>query len=260
MTDIHAIAVKLSPFSTQEPISWFRRAEIQFRLRKITDPRTQADYVLEAIPESVFPQVSAWLDQQSDDIAYTDIKAHLLKEYTLTVSARAQRLLAIPQQPLGDRTASNVWNEMQSLARLPGTDATTGKAPQIDLMRELWLQSIPSSVRAALHDSDDLPMADLIKKADDLITSTRASQKPTPVCFTEPRPTDEDSDVHAVHRQSSGGRQPPPDKKGQGRHTGPRGHLLASGICSYHDRYGDAARNCLTGCQWSKNGQRSRRQ
>ncbi|KAK3877229.1 hypothetical protein Pcinc_018029 [Petrolisthes cinctipes] len=48
-----AVSVKLSPFCPGEATSWFRGAEIQFRLRKVTDPCTKADYVLEAIPEQL---------------------------------------------------------------------------------------------------------------------------------------------------------------------------------------------------------------
>ena len=249
-TTIHAISVKLPPFSSQEPISWFRRAEVQFRLRKISDPRTKADYVLEAIPEGIFQHVSAWLDQQDDEILYDQLKDYLLKEYTLTVSARAKRLLAMPSQELGDRTALNLWNEMQSLARLPGTDPSTGQPPKVDLMRELWLQSIPSSVRAALHDADTLPMSALITKADNLITATRAAQKSIPIASASCKPAlTEDAEINAIrHRQ---------DRR---QVQGPRGYMLPSGICSYHHKFGKDARNCLPNCKYSKNSTGGRRQ
>ena len=118
-SSINAVSVKLPQFSTQEPVTWFRRAEIQFRLRKITDPRTKADYGLESVPDSVFVQIAAWLDQQQDEVLYDDLRKYLLEEFTLSASARAQKLLSFPQQLLGDRTAHSIWNEMQSLARLP---------------------------------------------------------------------------------------------------------------------------------------------
>lgn len=176
-----ALSVKLSPFCPGEATSWFRRAEIQFRLRKVTDPRTKADYVLEAIPEHLFPRVAAWLDNQdqSRDIDYESLKSYLLQEFTLTVSALAQRLLSLPQLPLGDTTAHAAWNEMQALAMLPDLDPETKKPRQVDLFRELWLQRLPPNVRSALHEADDSPMDDLIKKADNLINAARASGKPT---------------------------------------------------------------------------------
>lgn len=238
-TTVHAVAVKLSPFSTQEPTAWFRRAEVQFRLRKISDERTKADYVLEAIPESLFPQIAAWLDDQPDEINYADLKDYLLKEYTLTPSARAQRLLRFPLQPLGDRTARVVWNQMQALARLPTIDPTTKGYRQVDLMKELFLQTLPSSVRAALPDADALEMTALVKRADDLIDAANASQRSTPISAVAEPPI---SDTSAVDRAPRRHRLDPRP-----------GLLLASGRCFYHEKYGAKARNCSPGCKWSKN-------
>ncbi|XP_063868271.1 uncharacterized protein LOC135104670 [Scylla paramamosain] len=179
---VHAVAVKLLPFCSKEAVSWFRRAEVQFHLRKITDPRTKADYVLEAVPEELFPRIAAWLDNQVKDVEYEDLKSYLLQEFTLSVSARAQHLLSMPQTPLGDTTAHTAWNEMQALATLPDLDPKTNKPRRIDLLRELWLQRLPSSVRADLHEVDDCPMEDLIRKADNLINAARASCSPDAIC------------------------------------------------------------------------------
>ncbi|ROT60615.1 hypothetical protein C7M84_021859 [Penaeus vannamei] len=172
---IHTVAVKLSPFCPQEATSWFRRAEIQFRLKRVTDPRTKADYVLEAIPEQLFPRVAAWLDNQdqNQDVEYENLKSYLLQEFTLSVSARAQKLLSLPHIPLGDNSTCSM--ERDTLLDL---DPTTNKPRRVDLMRELWLQRLPPSVRSALHEADDSPISDLIKKADNLINAARASRKP----------------------------------------------------------------------------------
>ena len=233
---INAVAVKLSPFSTQEPISWFRRAEIQFRLRKITDERTKADYVLESLPESVFPQVSAWLDDQTEDIKYNDLKAHLLEEFTLTPSARAQRLLQFPLQPLGDRTPQQAWNEMQALARLPNIDQSTNEHERVDLMCELWLQTLPKSVRAALPEADTLKMPELLKQANNLVNAAKASQRPTPISAV---PEQAAEDISAVRHKSNQ----------SARHE----QLTSSGICFYHKKFGASARKCSPGCEWTKN-------
>ena len=61
-SSINAVSVNVPAFSTQEPVSWFRRADNRFRLRRISDPRTKADYMLESVPDSVFVQIAAWLD------------------------------------------------------------------------------------------------------------------------------------------------------------------------------------------------------
>ncbi|XP_063854589.1 uncharacterized protein LOC135096773 isoform X3 [Scylla paramamosain] len=75
---VSTVTVKLSPFCASEAASWFRRAEVQFRLRKVTSPQTKADYVLEAIPETIFPRITAWLDNQDKDVI-DDLKQYLLQ-------------------------------------------------------------------------------------------------------------------------------------------------------------------------------------
>ncbi|KAK3887043.1 hypothetical protein Pcinc_008808 [Petrolisthes cinctipes] len=244
------VSVMLSPFCPGEATSWFRRVEIQFRLRKVTDPRTKADYVLEAIPEHFFPRVAAWLDNQdqSKDMEYESLKSYLLQEFTLTVSARAQHLLGLPQLPLGDTTAHTAWNEMQALATLPDLDPTTNKPRRVDLLRELWLQRLPPNVRSALHEADDSPMDDLIKKADNLINAARASRKPDTVYSA---PTEEFPDINAA--KSTFHKRAP---NSQARNYNPDYHthkLQTHGLCYYHFKFGAGARKCLPGCQWPKN-------
>ena len=54
--------LKLLTFSTVNATIWFRRAEVRFRLKTITSSHTQADHILAVIPDTLFPQMSAWLD------------------------------------------------------------------------------------------------------------------------------------------------------------------------------------------------------
>ena len=230
---IHAVTVKLPPFSTQEPISWFRRAEVQFRLRNVSNEQTKADYVLEAVPDTVFPQVSAWLDDQPDKMEYGTLKNYLQDEFTLSPSTRAQRLLQFPSQPLGDRTAHQAWNEMQALARLPDIDQVTKKHKQVDLMRELWLQTLPSHVRAALPNAENTDMKELVRQADLLIDAANASHRPA-----------------AISRVS---KEAPADATTARRRRPQEQHSSPTEVCFYHAKFGAAARKCLPGCQWTKN-------
>ena len=232
---VSAVAVKLPPFSTLEPLVWFKRAEIQFRLRKITDANTKADHVLASLPDEVFSQISSWIDQQPDDLKYDDVKVFLLQEFTLSTAARAQKLLGYPQQSLGDRTAHAVWNEMKSLATLPAKDSN-GQLKQVDLMREIWLQTLPTAIRAALHDYEDLDMDELVKKADSLLDAARASRNNSAIQAALCR----DDDINAVRIKPKLNNKPVPF----------RASLLESGLFAYHDKYGQLARKCVQGCKW----------
>ena len=260
-----AVSVKLPAFSSVTPLSWFRRAEIQFRLKKITDPRTKADHVLEAIPEDMFPHISCWLDQQKEIITYDQLKDYLLGEFTPTASARAQQMFELSGRPLGDRTARAVWNEFQALSTLPTLDAD-GKPQQVDLLRELWLRTLPPTIRSSLADAEGMSMADLVSRADHLLEAHKASLRNHSINHTE----DDDSTAstptptNAVHRRRHPAttRHPAPTTTPPTSTTTPtrtrqphlpRGHITPSGLCYYHHRFGAAARNCISGCTWPKN-------
>ena len=56
-----AAQVKLPNFTPIDAQTWFRRAEVQFRLKKENSPMARADYVLAALPEDIFTHIAEWL-------------------------------------------------------------------------------------------------------------------------------------------------------------------------------------------------------
>ena len=152
-TDIPAVQAnfRLPTFSSVDSAIWFKRAEVQFRLKKVSSTTVQADYVLAAFPDSLFPQVAEWLDAKgTDPVTYDDLKAFLLKKFTLSPEQRARNILALINQPLGDQRPSQALAELRALARLPPT--ATGAAQTIDVLLALWLTRLPEKVRASIID------------------------------------------------------------------------------------------------------------
>ena len=98
-----------------------------------------ADYVMQALPDDVFHAITPWLDDQPDTLAYADLKQHLLQLYSKSATDRAQQILRLANQQIGDQTARQAWNEIVSLSRLNEVDPTTGKLKEIDLRREIFL-------------------------------------------------------------------------------------------------------------------------
>ena len=145
----------------------FCRAETRFRLRGITvQPTTKAGYVLEALPETIFRRIGSWLDQQPEEIPYDDLKKYLLKEFSPTASERA-----FP----ADRRQKTITP--MGLSRLPEVDDFSKQNKEVDLKKEIWLQSLPSSVRVLLHNTDDKLMIELSNSQADDITMIQNSTR-----------------------------------------------------------------------------------
>ena len=87
---------KLPTFSTVDAAVWFRRAEVQFRLRRVRSSHTQADHVLAAIPDTIFTHMSTWLDA----IEYQGLKAFLLQKFSPSAERLVQMILDLSNQPL----------------------------------------------------------------------------------------------------------------------------------------------------------------
>ena len=234
---INAVATRLPEFSHNEPLTWFRRAETRFRLRGITQPTTRADYVLEALPETIFRRIGSWLDQQPEEIPYDDLKKYLLKEFSPTASERARRMLLMPSQPMGDRKPSQLWDEICTLSRLPEVDDVSKQNKEVDLKKEIWLQSLPSSVRVLLHNTDDKPMIELSSQADDITMSQNSTRHQAVSTSVSLFPSTGSDDVQLVRQ----------DKHVKQFHA----TIQPDGVCSYHKKFGNAARNCIRGCKWA---------
>ena len=106
-TSINAAAVRLPPFSPNQPLTWFRRAERHFHLKKITSSTTKADYAIEVLPESVFQHIASWLDTQPAEIQYEDLKAALLRTFCPSPSVRARRTYFGPSASISGRLHPN---------------------------------------------------------------------------------------------------------------------------------------------------------
>ena len=264
---------KLPTFSTVDAAVWFRRAEVQFRLRRVRSSHTQADHVLAAIPDTIFTQMSTWLDAKGDDaIEYQDLKAFLLQKFSPSAERHVQMILDLSNQPLGDQRPSDALTEMRSLCRLPPDD--TGTSAKIDVLLALWLRRLPTPVRSAITNFASYDDDDLAKHADSLLDAHAAANPPAITAAASTVPPDED-DVDdnrtndtiaaastAQHFNASRRHfnrpvaQTPHPRSQQNTSSTPSSFRKSSSTsrsCYYHERFGPTAKKCQHPCVWSKN-------
>ena len=254
--------VRLPSFCTNDVPCWFRRAEIQFRIKKITSETLKADYVLAALPEETFTSVAGWLDTQPDEIPYKELKEYLLEKFTLTAEEKAKKLMAIINQPIGDQRPSQAMEEMERLIRLP---TTNGEEKTMDVLLILWLHRLPHEVRKNITAFSEHTREELKKKADrlkDAAAATSSKAVAGHVCssqeddYKEENPINEENTAAATFN----GNRPTFRKQTRPQQTlnpqPPRDIVprkAAQSICFYHRRFGHEARRCLHPCSWTKN-------
>jgi len=129
---------------------------------------------------------------------------------------------------------------MQALARLPATDPSAQMYKRVDLMQELWVQTLPSSFRATLPGADILQMTKLVKLADNLINAAHASTRPTTVSTV----ADQAAANHFTVRRGYSHKNMPVQ----------RAAANPSRNRFYHEKFYASPRNCSPGCKSTKTG------
>ena len=262
----HAVAsnFKLPTFSAIDAATWFRRTEVQFRIKHIKNTTLQADHVLAALPDALFPQMSEWLDTKGDDpIEYDDLKKFLLKKFSPTPEQRVKTIFDLSRQALGDQRPSDALIEMRALTRL--NPNSNGTSCSLDLLRALWLQRLPDSIRSSITNFNDTTDDHIANLADQLLDAHQAASRTSLTATVDVPSEDEADDAIALasytrqrqpHYQqppfptknssrNSSQKRPPPFKKNE----------FSAKLCFYHARFGPKAKKCEPPCAWPKNAQ-----
>ena len=248
----HSLSVKIPPFMMKNVRAWFLLCDAQFAIASITSSFTKSSHIIANLPADVVSRLTGWIFEQPDRsrIHYNDLQEKLLQIYDLSVIERARCLLDFPSSGLGDRNPSQLAEEMRMLSiKADGT--------RVDLLAELFLRTIPKSVRDQMANTEGLSVEDLGLKAEAIWRQTTASRPvSTSICSSEPQCL---SDTVS----SIKGEPFIPFKQKTSRDT--KGKQFRSpqlndrGFCYYHEKFGNNARACAPGCCFAKNGISGRR-
>ena len=272
-TDATIIAnFRLPAFSTVDAALWFRRAEVQFRLKNVKSETSKADHVLAAIPDALFPQMAQWLNDHDDQtVKYDELKVFLLKKFSLTPEQRVKHIMEISNQPLGDQRPSTALAELRALARLPPT--TAGPSKTIDMLLALWLNRLPAKVRSCITDFTKYTNdEDIAAEADKLIDAQNAPTVSTIAAtstsnITSVPDNDATNDVCAEDiAQASSFRprprfSPTPTSSYSKQFNKPRQFSAkpttsfkpsSAKFCYYHAKFAEKAKKCDKPCDWQQ--------
>ncbi|XP_064456883.1 uncharacterized protein LOC135367514 [Ornithodoros turicata] len=172
---LHHIAVKIPPFWPADPVLWFANIEAQFALRAITVQSTKFYHVVGALGPTEAAEVRDIITDPPSDNPYEALKTALTKRTTASEQECLRQLLTA--EVLGDRKPSELLRRMQQLLG--------DKASTLDdsILRELFLQRLPNTVRMILTTSEAVSLQALAEMADKMIDIA-----PSTVCAALPQP------------------------------------------------------------------------
>ena len=244
---INAAAVKLPPFWSGNPESWFRRIEAKFRLNGIVSSRTKADHVLSNLEEKIGESLGDV--GESGTTPYEDVKAALIGTCGKSKAQRVAEILDTPD--LGCERPSLLVSRLVSLR---GDDMTLD-----DVLRTVFLRALPGRVRLVLeNDADNIQ--GLGKKADAFFThagvainATSSAVPDAPMAAlsldTSPPAVNASSRPHTFNK-------PAPRRDDRRRNNDQRpsrsrqggGDVESFVLCRFHAKWGAAAHRCEPPC------------
>ena len=225
-----AVTVKLPQFWAADPIVWFAQVEAQFGLAHVVSEQTKYGHVVAILPPEAAAEVRDLLLSPPDIQPYTKLKELLLER--LTPSPQKQLRQLLNTEELGDRTPSKL---LRSMRRLMGA-----QAGEDALLRELFLQRLPSQVQMILAASPQDSLDALAKLADKVMENSPASITSVNSSITAPQNTVAEQMAELTAAVTNLKLSQDKRSNSQAQHK--------LNLCYYHRRFGNKARKCQPGC------------
>jgi hypothetical protein len=243
------VAVRLPPFSAEQPAVWFAQAEAQFHLAGIRDEATKFYHVIAQLDHQIAAEVEDIITSPPQQEPYTRLKTELVNRLFPLREQRARQPLT--HQEMGDRTPSQFLRHLRNLA------------PDVpdSILRSIWSRRLPHNVQAILASQREGDLNTAARYADRIIeaspTQTFANFASTTDSTALLQRIDDLSRQIAAfiaerNRSRSGDnryrpRDCSPEKSNSRDDT-------AITRCWYHRRFGASAQNCTKPCSYSQQG------
>lgn len=244
---VQRVSIKFLPFWADDPETWFQQLEAQFVLAGITVDTTKFYHLLTALDTKLLSQVSDAVKKPPDDEKYENLKRAMLSQFAVSEQRKFKTLLEDIQ--LGDKKPSHLLNEMRNLG---------GEKVGTEFLKQMWLQRLPTQIRMMCQAIPQADINDVAKMADLLIETSDRSQ----IACASTSQSSTSSYVSSLERQvmeltkrieqieyRSRSKSRSRSCSKNARSATPRPQYN----CYYHDRFGEKAKKCRSGCTFSKN-------
>jgi hypothetical protein len=238
---VAAAAPKLPGFWRNQPDLWFARVEAEFTTAGVTQQATKYSCVVKILTEEVATDVKHLLTVVPADRPYDTLKAALIKACKTTEQDKVRRFNALS---LGDLRPSQLLRRMQDL-QPDGSDTSW--------YRSAFLSKLPAALQLHLTAvAGDLEA--VADAADALVDTFRLQPLQAAAQVVQPGEPSEEVALHAelAAVYTKFGRKPPQQQQQTPKKERPR--QTESGLCWFHERFGEKATRCRNPCNYKPAG------
>lgn len=224
---VNAVAIKLPPFWSAEPKSWFNRVDSIFRLKGINQELTKFDHVVAILPSEFHWAAMDEIDDPDEEKPYTVLKAALLGRFQQHPVKEVLDMLERSEVP-GEMSPSQLEDGIKGLSK-----------DHDILLKAIFVRGINRAVRGQVLDKF---------KAGSTIREARETAE----SLLEELPQAQ-GNVSAVQGyrgpgQRSGANQRFGQNRGQGSLGGSSRNKQFVPWCRHHKKFGPKAYGCVKPC------------
>lgn len=255
--------IKLPSFYQGSPSTWFILVESSFSLHRITKDETKYHYILTSLPEDIVLSIIDIINDPPEEDKYISIKQAILTRHTDSESKRLTKLL--DGIAMGDDSPSQYFRRLELTA---GASQMLSK----DLLRQMWLNGLPQSLRAILASITKTDIATLQSTADKIYEMGQPSSVST-LTYSDPFKAFKedilsviDKKIESINNNRSFNRSRSkfrknfqPAKRSFSPHpNNQKPYRSKSQVerfpnCYYHYKYGNKAHRCVKPCNFTDN-------
>ena len=261
-------SIKIPEFIPEDPELWINQLEIQFAAMGVYSQEEKFQHLAANLPRFLVVEVRDMIMHQPADHPYDVLRKAILQRTAPSQESRIRQLLE--GLKLGDKKPSQLLRQMRALA---GSSAGQNES----LLRQLWLQQLPSTVQPILSTLfGKLTLDEIAESADKAIDTMRpevhqisqahATSSSSTVTNNDGSSTSalllqicqRLDDLTTKFQESQRPSRPRSRSRSRTRRTRrrsrPRNYSPASGLCWYHHTFGSKAQKCLSPCNYKRQG------
>ena len=250
--EVHIVNLKVPPFSGKNVKLWFAQLEAQFTSHNIKSEKTKFAHIAGQLEPDIAERVADIIIAPPDPDTYTQLKNRLTQELEESEQEKLRNFL--DKMPIGDRKPTVLLRQMKNYAGEKVTD---------EFLQELFLQRLPSHVRAILATVKGSNTQSLADTADKIMESI---QSPSIAAISSAPPATNSTDLliaslaKQVAALTTAVQSLTTNKfpqRGRSRNRSPshnrsRENSENRDICWYHRKFKDNATKCTSPCKYTK--------
>ena len=221
---------------------WHQQCQANFGIHRVTNEKDQYCQAIAKLEADVLKHVTAYIASPDEGQEFTGLVRELKFAYA---QSDGEKMDALFNATLGDQKPSQLYYQLRRLWLDERPDDSK-------VLRHIFIRKLPNQISVLLRSSIPANMREFLQAADNMVDQFRQSSTFQVRENIETRPQDVDqSNIFRSQWNGNGSKSFKHPERKINKYEKPS--LNDAGICHFHEKFGDKAFRCKSGCKYQTN-------